>query len=357
MKSLIFTAAVALAIALVASGCSKNAAGGPGVFPPIQVIAVEAKRQPVTESLSLIGSLAANEMVEVKCETEGMVQEILFEEGQAVQKGQLLIRLDETKFTTACAEAESTFKLSRANFERAKQLFAASLISQQEYDQTAAAFDLNQATVERRKRELKDTRIYASFGGIMGARNVSPGQVIARNTLLSWLVDLDPIKVELNVPERFLSQVQVGQPLELKVAAYPTNRFQGKVYFVAPAVDPNTRTTLVKAEIPNLDHRLKPGMFANLDLAVNNRENSIVIPEVALGQLLDGERAVVFVVDANNTVQPRTVRLGLRLVGLVEVVSGLEAGETVVVEGVQKIGAGTKVKLAPAEAARPYAGS
>ncbi|TMP99140.1 MAG: efflux RND transporter periplasmic adaptor subunit, partial [Verrucomicrobia bacterium] len=122
-------------------------------------------------------------------------------------------------------------------------------------------------------------------------------------------------------------------------------------------VDPNFRTTLVKAEIPNPDHRLKPGMFANLDLTVNIRENSIVVPEVALSQLLDGERAVVFVVDTNSTVQPRPVRLGLRLAGQVEVVSGLEAGETVVVEGVQKIGAGAKVKLAPAEAARPYAGS
>ncbi|HKI71053.1 MAG TPA: efflux RND transporter periplasmic adaptor subunit, partial [Verrucomicrobiae bacterium] len=181
-----------------------------------------------------------------------------------------------------------------------------------------------------------------------------PGQVMARDTVLSWLVDLDPIKVELNVPERFLSQVQVGQTLDLKVAAYPTNRFQGKVYFVAPSVDANTRTTLVKAEIPNPNRQLKPGMFANLDLTVNVRENSIVIPEVALSQLLDGNRAIVFAVDTNSTVQLRPVKLGLRLAGQVEIVGGLEAGEKVVVEGVQKIGPGAKVKLAPVEAAAPY---
>src|SRR5437762_3779433 len=200
MRMALVTSSVALTVAFVTTGCSKKAVGAPGEIFAVQVIAVEAKRQPVTESLSLIGSLAANEMVEVKSETEGMVQEILFDEGQAVQKGQLLIRLDETKFTTALAEAEGNFKLSQANFERARQLFKAQLISQQEYEQVTAIFDVNRATRDRRERELKDTRIYASFGGVVGARIVSPGQVIARNTVLSWLVDLDPIKVELNVP-------------------------------------------------------------------------------------------------------------------------------------------------------------
>ncbi len=356
MRIVFIIASVALA-GLLTTGCSKKAAGGPGGFPPVQVVAIEAKRRAVTESLSLIGNLAANEMVEMKAETEGVVQEILFTEGQRVEKGQLLIRLDESKFATALAEAEGNFKLSQANFERAQELFKGHLISKQEYDQVTATFDVNQATLDRRKRELKDTRIYAPFAGIIGARNISPGQVIARNTVLTWLVDLDPIKVELNVPERFLSQVQVGQPLDLKVAAYPTNRFQGKVYFVAPSVDPNTRTTLVKAEIPNGNHELKPGMFANLDLTVNVRENSIVIPEVALSQILDGNRAVVFAVDTQGTVQLRSVKLGLRLAGQVEIVSGLDAGEKVVVEGVQKIGPGAKVKLAPAEAAKPYVGS
>src|SRR5437660_1355737 len=154
MRIALVTSSVVLAVGFVTTGCSKKAVGAPGEIFAVQVIAVEAKRQPVTESLSLIGS---------------------------------------------------------------------------------------------------------------------PGQVIARDAVLSWLVDLDPIKVELNVPERFLSQLQVGQTLDLKVAAYPTNRFQGKVYFVAPSVDSNTRTTLVKAEIPNPKRELKPGMFANLDLTVNVR--------------------------------------------------------------------------------------
>lgn len=351
MRRALFIAPVVLAAAWVAAGCSKKADAGPGGFPPVRVVAVAVKRQPVNESLSLIGSLTANEMVEIKSETDGMVQEIPFDEGQRVEKGRLLIQLDETKFATALAESEGFYKLSQANFERTKQLFADKLVSQQDYDQTAASFEVNRALLERRKRELKDARIYAPFSGIIGARNISPGQVIARNTVLVWLVDLDPIKVEFNVPERFLSQVQLGQTLDLKVAAYPTNRFQGKVYFIAPSVDPNTRTTLVKAEIPNPRHQLKPGMFANLDLTVNVRENSIVIPEIALSQVLDGDRANVFIVGVSNTVQLKLVKLGIRLPGQVEVLSGLDGGEQVIVEGIQKVGPGAKVKIADAEPA------
>src|SRR5205807_4466010 len=133
MRETLLTAAVGVACCLLFGGCKKTAgAARAGGFPPVQVIAVEARRQPVTESLSLIGSLAANEMVEIKAETDGTVQEIPFNEGQRVEKGQLLIQLDETKFATALAEAEGNFKLSQANFERAKQLFADKLISQQE---------------------------------------------------------------------------------------------------------------------------------------------------------------------------------------------------------------------------------
>src|SRR5262249_272893 len=148
---------------------------------------------------------------------------------------------------TALAEAESNFKLSKTTYERAQQLSREHLISQQEYDTAASTFELNKATVGRRQRDLKDARIYAPFSGVIGARYVSPGQVIARATRMTVLVDLDPVKVEISVPERFLSQVRVGQELELSVAAFGARKFRGKVYFVAPEVDPITRTAVVKA--------------------------------------------------------------------------------------------------------------
>jgi membrane fusion protein (multidrug efflux system) len=325
------------------SGCGKKAAPeGGGAAMAVPVVAVEARLQPVVESLSLVGSVLANELVDIKSETEGTVQEIKFTEGQVVHKGDLLIRLDETKFATALAEAESNFKLSKATFERSQELSRSRLISQQEFDQAAATYELNRATVERRQRDLKDARIFAPFSGIISARYVSPGQVIARDTRMTVLVDLDPVKVEIGVPERFLGQVRVGQELEMTVAAFATNKFRGKVYFIAPEVDPLTRTAVVKAEVPNPEHQLRPGMFANLDLTLKVRDQAIVIPESAL--MMQQDKTSVWVVDADEMAQPRPVIVGLRMPGLVEITQGLQNGEKVITEGTQKVRPGGKVK-------------
>jgi membrane fusion protein (multidrug efflux system) len=347
----LLTAVVALQLL---TGCKpKSGAGGPaGGFPPVQVIAVAAKSQPVTESLSLVGSIAANEMVELQSETDGIIQEILFAEGQRVTKDQLLIRLDDSKLAAAVAESESNFKLSQANFERAKQLFKGTLISQQEYDQASATFDLNQATLGLKQRQLKDARINAPFAGISGARKVSPGQVITKGTVLTALVDLDPVKVEVNVPERYLQRLKIGQPLEFSVAAFPGEKFRGEVYFISPQINENLRTALVKARIPNPEAKLLGGMFASMDLTLQVRDAAIVIPEPAI--MSNGDNFSVFVVDKDSKAQIRPVQVGLRLAGKAEIVKGLSAGEMVIVEGVQKLGPGSPVKLAPAEAAAAY---
>lgn len=340
-------------LALV-SGCTDGKSVGSSEMSAVQVVVVEARRQSVTESLSLVGSFAANEIVEIKAETEGIIREILFEEGQPVKKGQIMVRLDDSKLKSSLDETEANFRLSKATFERSQQLFKDNLISQQEFDQAASAYSLFQATVELRKRQWQDAEIVAPFEGTAGAREISPGQVITRNTTLAWLVDLDPVKVEFNVPERFLSQVQVGQSIEVTVAAYPGRKFKGTVYFVSPYVDETMRTSLIKAKISNESGELKPGMFANLDLTLTVRNDAVVVPEAAISQMMEGDRANLFVVVADSTVQLRPVKLGVFMRGQVEIMSGLNGGEKVVVEGVQKIGPGSKVKLAPPEAAMPY---
>ncbi|TMQ01615.1 MAG: efflux RND transporter periplasmic adaptor subunit [Verrucomicrobia bacterium] len=340
---------------LLISGCSKKAAGGPGGFPPIQVIAIEATRQPVSETLSLPGTIAANEQVEVKAESDGIVQEIHFAEGERVEKGQLLVKLDETKFAATLAEVEATLRLSGANHDRAKQLFQDKLISQQDFDQTASAFAVNQASVDLMRRQLRDARVVAPFAGIVGSRQISPGQVITRNSTLTWLVDLDTVKVEVKVPERYLRQLRIGQPLEFAVAAFPGEKFRGEVYFISPQIEESTRTALVKARIANADAKLRGGMFASLDLTLQLRDAAIVIPEPAL--MSNGDNFSVFVVDEQGNAQVRLVEVGLRLAGKAEVVKGLNAGEKVVVEGTQKLRPGAPVKLASPEAAAPYLGS
>lgn len=316
------------------------------------VVAVQAQRQAVVESVSLVGTIAANEAIEVQAETDGIVQEVLFEEGSLVAKDQLLLRLDDTKLQAELADAEARLKLYQATFARARQLYGDQLISQQEYDQAASSYEVGKATVELRKRQLRDARVSAPFQGRTGARTVSPGQVITRNTPITWLVDLDPVKVEMNMPERFLSQAQIGQKVEFTVAAYPGETFAGEIYFIAPRLDLATRTALVKTRIPNPDGRLKAGMVANLELSLKIRDHAVVIPEAAL--ISDGDTTLVFVVDSNQTVRLLPVEIGQRLPRRVEITGGLEGGETIVVEGHQKIGPGMTVSLAPPEKAAIY---
>lgn len=349
LRSVVWVALVGV-IACRPKGPGGGAGGGAGLEMP--VVAIAAERRPVTESVSLVGTLTANEEVEVKAETDGLVVAVPFQEGQVVEQGDLLVQLDDTKLIAELADAEARLKLSDASFARVRQLFEDRLISQQEFDQAASTYAVSQATVDLRRRQLKDARLYAPFRGTTGARNVSPGQVITRNTIITWLVDLDPMKVEMYVPERFLGQTHLGQRVRFEVAAYPGQSFEGEIYFIAPRLDLVTRSALVKTRIPNPERRLKAGMVANLELKLTIQEDALVIPEAAL--LSNGDRNFVFVVDADRKLTMRPVEVGLRMPRFAAITTGLQAGELVVVEGHQKVGPGMTVRLAPPERAAPY---
>ena len=169
---------------------------------------------------------------------------------------------------------------------------------------------------------MRDATVRAPFDGIIGARLVSPGQYVTRGTPLAWVVDLDPMKAEFQVPERYLKELRPGQPAEVRVDAYPDERFTGEVTFVDPQIDETTRTVLVKAALPNPDDKLRRGMFANLHVILRVRERAVVIPETAL--LLQGDATSVYVIEQDKA-QPRPVTTGTRLPGLVEITQGLTA--------------------------------
>jgi len=343
---------LALVVLPAVSGCRKQAASTAVVAATVQVIAIEARIQPVAESLSLTASITPNEVVEIKSETDGIVLETKFAEGERVTKGQVLVQLDDSKLSAEVKEADAILKLSQANHERTKQLHEDKLISQQDYDQAASTFAVNQAGLELKRRQLQDARITAPFSGIVGARQISPGQVINRSLTLTVLVDLDTVKVEVKVPEKYLRELHLGQAMDFSVAAYPDEKFHGEVYFISPQIEEGTRTALVKARIPNTEHKLRGGMFASLDLTLKLRDSAIVIPEPAL--MSNGDHFSVFVIDEKGEAQTRPVEVGYHLPGRVEITKGLNAGDKVVVEGLQKLRPGSPVKLSPPEAAAIY---
>ena len=322
-------------------GCGKKEQTMPMGGMTINVIAFECKRQPILEKVSLVGSLAASESIEIKNEMDGTIEAIDFMEGEHVDKGKVLFRINQEKLQATLAEAEANLGLAETTAERYKALIGSRAVSQQEYDQAVAELAANRATVILTKEELNDATIEAPFVGIMGERLVSMGQFITKGTSLSFLVKNDPMIVELHVPERFLSKIQVGQKIQVGVAAYADESFTGEVYFIDPKINERTRTVLVKAFMSNPEGKLHAGMFANLDLIFDVRKDAVAVPESAL--IINGDTVSVFVIDEDDSVTPRSIKSGIRFDGMVEVVNGLEDGEKVVTEGHQKLRAGAKV--------------
>jgi membrane fusion protein, multidrug efflux system len=340
---------LAAVIAIAAAGCGDGKKGGHGMGAfPVNVVAAEAKAEPLAEKISLVGTMAANESVEIKSEIDGAVEEIKFEEGQRVEKGELLISVDKSKLEASLAQAEANLHMAETTSKRYETLIATQAVSKQEYDQSRADLAANKATADLMKAQLNDATIEAPFDGVMGARLVSIGQFIAKGTSISSLINDNPMKAEFRVPERYLGRVKEKQQIELSIAAYPNEKFKGEVYFIDPQIDEVTRTALIKALVPNPDGKLRRGMFANLELIVNVRKSAIVIPEIAL--IPQGDNTSVFVIDGESTAQPRPVKVGIRQAGNAEITDGLKAGEKVIIEGFQKVGPGSKVVPKPPQA-------
>jgi membrane fusion protein (multidrug efflux system) len=337
------TAGAWLLAFLFLAGCgSGNEAGTHGEF-PVSVIAEPVKQEKIEQKISLVGNLAADEAVEIKNQVDGLIERIGFEEGQPVKAGQMLFMIDSRKLTASLAQAEANASLAQTTFDRLSSLITAGAISQQEFDQAKSDLEAKKAEVDFIKAQLKETIIIASFEGVMGQRAVSLGQYVNQGTTLTYLISQNPLKAEFSVPERFLGQLKENQTIEVAVAAYPDKKFGGRVYFIAPQIDEQTRTALVKAKLPNPGGKLRRGMFANLDLIVDVRARALTVPEIAL--IPKGDEVYVFVVDNENKAQMKEVKVGLRMARKAEIIEGLSAGENVVTEGYQKIGPGSLVSI------------
>jgi len=333
-----------LLLATVAIGCGhgKKDARGPGGF-PVSVVAAVVKEEKIEQRISLVGNLQADESIEIKNQIAGVIEEIGFDEGQAVKKGQLLFMIDAAKLKASLLQIQSNLSLAQTTYDRLSTLIKANAISQQEYDQAQAELSSRKADIELMNAQIKEAVITASFDGVMGERKVSLGQFVNQGTTLTYLIQQNPMKAEFRIPERFLGEIKDGQGIEVRVAAYPQESFLGEVYFIDPQVEELTRTALIKAKLPNPDGKLKRGMFANLNLIVSIREKALVVPETAI--IPKGDSFFVFVVDADNKAQMKPVKVGVRMVGKAEIAEGLSVGENVIIEGYQKIGPGSVVNI------------
>ena len=325
------------------SGCSRKGPAGPPQRPPTNVVGFKTEQKDLSDTISMVGTLQANESVNIKSEIDGLIEKINFQEGQHVHKGDVLFQVEKNKLQAAYEKAEANLKLAETTAKRYENLVKSQAVSQQEYDETVATLQSNRAAVALAKEQLEDATILAPFDGVMGERLVSVGQYISQGTQLSSIYNQDPIKAEFHVPERYLSDVKLGQTVKFKVAAYKDTSYDGKVYFIDPKIDTVTRTALVKAHVANPEGELREGMFANVELIVSVSKDAVVIPEAAL--IVKGDDVFVYVVKDDQTVELRPVTTGKRFEGLVVIDKGLAKGEVIVTEGYQKIGPGSKVNV------------
>ncbi|MFO1435879.1 MAG: efflux RND transporter periplasmic adaptor subunit [Gammaproteobacteria bacterium] len=297
---------------------------------PVNVEVAAVKSEAAADTLRVTGNLVASESVTLRPEVAGRIASISFEEGQPVQAGQVLVTLDAAEFEAQVASSAAATRLWELKFERARDLLARNVMSQQEYDETQASLKEARARLELDKVRAGKTVIKAPIAGVLGLRKVSSGDYVQIGDPLVSLAAIDPLKLDFSVPERYASTVTAGQAISITVPAFPGLEFQGKVYAVDPQLDEAGRSLRARGRIANIDGKLRPGMFAQVAVVVARRENALWIPEEAI--VPRGGEQYVFRVDDNKALLTRVV-IGERRLGVVEISAGLHAGDTVVTAG------------------------
>jgi membrane fusion protein (multidrug efflux system) len=318
--------------------------GGAAAERVVPVEAVEVSVEAVSSEIRVVGSLRSNESVVIRPEVDGRISEILFEEGQRVAAGTPLIRLDAAIATAELDQAQAALALSQANHKRAVELFERKAASAANRDQTLAALRADQANLELARARLDKLTLKAPFDGILGLRKVSIGDYVTAGQDIVNLEDIEPLKVDFRIPERYLGSLAVGQPITVVADAFPGQSFAGEVYAIDPLLDENGRAVLMRARLPNEEGALRPGLFVSVALLVGGRENAVMIPEQAL--VPRGAAQLVFKVTDSKAVLTE-VETGARRNAMVEVVKGLGPGDVVVTAGQIKLRDGSKVSVQP----------
>jgi membrane fusion protein (multidrug efflux system) len=310
--------------------------------PPIPVVVAKATIEPFTETLEALGTAKANESVVITPTLEERVVDIFFEDGDAVGKGQVLVKLDDSEARYLLAEASALLREQQKQFERISKLAKNNSTSRSRLDEEQGLLEIARAKVSYLKAQLRDYTIRAPFSGILGTRQISTGAVVDSETVITTLDDTTVIKLDFTIPETYLGDIRNGMNISAKSPAYPDRNFNGVVSAISSRVDPDTRALTVRAQIPNPDQLLKPGMLLTVDL-VKNRSQSLIIPEESV--ILEKDKKFALVVTDENTVEKKEIVTGRRSPGRVEVISGLNAGHRVVVEGITRVRTGTSVNV------------
>jgi membrane fusion protein (multidrug efflux system) len=324
---------------------------------PAKPSGMPVKAQPVKLDLVLnevtaVGSLIADEAVIIRPEIAGRVIELPFREGQAVQRGAKLVVIDGSEYDAVLAQAKADAKTETQRYERTIDLFKNKFVSQDAVDVAKGNMDRAVARVQENEARLAKTKIYAPFSGILGLRMISPGAYVKAGDDIVRLENTSRLKLDFRVPELYVSKLKTNQVVSVRTDAYPNEAFEGRIYALEPSVDEKTRTVVARAEIPNKQGKLRPGMFGRVNVLLESRPNAVIVPEQAIWP--QGRDSFVYKVVDGKAVLTK-IDIGNRRPGEVEVAKGLVAGDVVVTDGQMKIKDGAPVMVLPSAPPPPPA--
>jgi membrane fusion protein (multidrug efflux system) len=276
------------------------------------------------------GTLRASDAVVVQPEIAGRVTAVLFEQGEAVAAGTPMIKLAPEILQAELVKAEAALVLARENFARSEALSRRGATAAQALDEARANLRTAEAEVELARVRLAHTDIAAPFDGVVGLKEISVGRYVEPGDELVALERIDPLYLDFRLSERWLTKLAPGEQLEITVDALPGRTFPGTVAALDPKVDVNGRAVQLRAAVPNPDRSLRPGLFARVDIEIDERPNAVLVPEAAV--VLQERGPVVYRVEDGRAVLT-PVGTGMRRDGLVEITQGLTAGAAVVVNG------------------------
>ncbi len=310
-----------------------------------RVVVHEVKEDDFVEQVEVVGTVRSFESIDVSARVTEVVEKIEFTDGQSVEKGQPLVKLSSAEDEARLAAARAQLAEHERELARLRQLAADGAVSSVLVEERETLAEVALRQIQEVEARLADRLITAPFRGVLGLRNISAGTLISPGTVIATLDQIDRVRLDFAVPEVFIAELEIGRAVQARSAAYPGRVFAARVAQISSRVDPATRALVVRADIDNADHALRPGMLLTATLSRAPRR-APAVPERALAPVY--RQVYIFVVTGSEgdlRVERRAVEIGLRKTGFVEVTAGLKAGETVVTDGYMGLADGSPVEI------------
>jgi membrane fusion protein (multidrug efflux system) len=338
-----FTILLTITLLLSACGEKKQTASGPAAQRPVMVSGVAIIPREIREEIQSTGTILANEEVEIRSEVAGRIISINFTEGTRVNKGNLLVKINDDELQAQLKKLILEEGLAKDDVYRKSRLLEINAVSQEEYDISQNQLAVIQAQIDLVKSQISKTTIVAPFSGQIGLRYVSPGGYISSSMLIARMQDTDPVKIEFSVPEKYLGRVAPGTELFFSIEG-SDSLFSGTVYAIDPKIDPSTRSLTARAKSPNPGRLLYPGAFAKVRLMLQTVPDALVVPSETLIPDIRGEKVYVC---KDGKVKVVYVETGIRTERDVQITAGLNPGDTVITTGLLQIRENMSVTIRP----------